>query len=110
MTLSTRAEHEAGRRADALEDGLSDAVQPTKRAREFVRDLEGTQENPAVVTSPEAKAEELASDVERDARRTATDWGEGGAGDLLAEEFGDRAGGLAIELMRESPCIEVSEE
>lgn len=110
MTLSTRAEHEAYKRADAIRDGLQDHVRPMRQAREYVADLEGTPENPAVVTSPEAHAAEVADDVARDARRTATDWGDGAAGAQLAEGMGDRAGGLVLELLRESPCIEVRDD
>lgn len=108
MTLSSPAEHEASRRADASRDELERAVRPLQTARAAVQAIEGTREEPATVTDPEATADEIAEDVAADARRKASSWGLGSAGEQLAEEMGDRAGGLALEIIRESPCIEVS--
>lgn len=106
MTLSTPAEHAAARDADRLADGLEDAINPTVRAEEFVFALEGTEDDPTVIDA-EAQADELRGDVYRDTKRKAKAWGEGHVAGLVAEEFADRAGGLALEMLREAPTVEV---
>lgn len=105
MTLSTRADHRLAEECDIVEDGVSSHVSPEGIAEDIVMEIEGTEDDPAVVSY-----HEVALRASHEAREAAEDWGpcytdSPAVVDLAGEGFAERAYDAALDHLVGNPCV-----